>query len=533
MGEAFGCGGEVGHEDLVKITQKLTSMWKTLPKNSEGNLERRSLRYAVHRYFNREWSLQIRGFEPTRSLNSSGWGGDDILAQRVPAYVESVLESQHKLVHGFTLSDTAHAIATIEQLIFDSETALLEQAYQAKGKFISRSLGQHGLADVLELYLVKWLLRMDDAGAVALLKQDHFAIEETIPHWRQVSGYVHGQVRKMEYRRRYESEAAAAGSLARQGHNAMTSKYSFEDAHQIVASITQSFASFWDSECLSMKEALFKMDTHHTGRVPLAKFHDRGLSADWRFGESADYLRELGALDESSWRGPQVIISNYMQAASNCVVSTSHYLVCCKNDCESLLDEIEGAVESPTVDPNRLIEIVSTMNAQSTLDEDEPMQLEARLKKQLQQIATTHDGQVPLHGRLFAQWLHYAFPRQCPFPHKAGAVSTITPSEYGEKYYASSEEMATHAADANISGLPSILGKEDIRWMGQWSDEEELVAVHGPGLSAPWEATNTVRNVVMMLIFSVLGLAIAALRKSDGARKVSLPLSAVKKQHYV
>ena len=31
---------------------------------------------------------------------------------------------------------------------------------------------------------------------------------------------------------------------------------------------------------------------------------------------------------------------------------------------------------------------------------------------QLQSIAKEHGGQVPIHGRLFAQWLHYVFPRE-------------------------------------------------------------------------------------------------------------------------
>ena len=30
------------------------------------------------------------------------------------------------------------------------------------------------------------------------------------------------------------------------------------------------------------------------------------------------------------------------------------------------------------------------------------------------------DGLVALHGRLFAQWLHHAYPRQCPMPARAG-----------------------------------------------------------------------------------------------------------------
>merc|ERR1719221_378399 len=101
-----------------------------------------------------------------------------------------------------------------------------------------------------------------------------------------------------------------------------------------------------------MKVSLVGMDSRNTGRVPLSKFYNTAINTDWRFGESESYLRELGALDESSsWTGPQVIIPNYIQSTSNCIVSSSHYLVCCVNDCESLLGEIESAVGAPTAPP--------------------------------------------------------------------------------------------------------------------------------------------------------------------------------------
>merc|ERR1719389_429393 len=78
--------------------------------------------------------------------------------------------------------------------------------------------------------------------------------------------------------------------------------------------------------------------------------------------------------------------------------------------------------------------------------DDEPPKLDASLKKQLWRIAETHGGQVPLHGRLFAQWLHYVFPQECPFPHKSGQHSAITPLQFGENYIVSDSEMTRHAA---------------------------------------------------------------------------------------
>eukprot|EP00418_Pyrodinium_bahamense_P088298 CAMPEP_0179041748 /NCGR_PEP_ID=MMETSP0796-20121207/16314_1 /TAXON_ID=73915 /ORGANISM="Pyrodinium bahamense, Strain pbaha01" /LENGTH=141 /DNA_ID=CAMNT_0020738117 /DNA_START=99 /DNA_END=521 /DNA_ORIENTATION=- len=91
MGEAMGCGGHVGQEQLAAIEKSLAPMWRALPKNSKGRIERRSLRYLAHRYFYQKSALMVRGFEPSRPLNASNWGSDDILSQRVPGYVEGAL----------------------------------------------------------------------------------------------------------------------------------------------------------------------------------------------------------------------------------------------------------------------------------------------------------------------------------------------------------------------------------------------------------------------------------------------------------
>merc|ERR1719277_1860387 len=103
-----------------------------------------------------------------------------------------------------------------------------------------------------------------------------------------------------------------------------------------------------------MREKLVEMDKHHTGRVPLAKFYSRRLSAEWRFGESEDYLRQLGALDETSrWHGKEVIIPNYIEAASNCLIAAPHYLVCCIDHCEHILGELEVEIVAPVALPSR------------------------------------------------------------------------------------------------------------------------------------------------------------------------------------
>jgi len=487
---------------LERIRQKLQPMWQTLPKNVGGNVDRRSLRYLVHRHFNRESAIHVRGFEPSRPASATGWGGADILSQRVPAFVESVLESRHKAESGFSLGDAAHVVAALEQLIFDAEGALLSRVYTERRLPAEQSLSRTEVGLLLEAYVVHWMVG-EDAFYARMLLNNQSMLPDALPHWHQLAAFARGQADALEHRRQSAPVASRAAGLARAGHNALSARYSFEDAHSMVGDITRSFASYWEAQCESMKLQLVEMDTHRTGRVPLSKFYGTGLDADWRFGESEEYLRELGALDESSpWRGTQVIISNYLQAASNCIISREKYLVCCVNECEGILGDIEAAVGGPVASPGAILEVVENM----TTDEDEAIDLSGTLREQLRRVADSHGGKVPLHGRLFAQWLHFVFPRECVFPHRAGAASATTPLEFGDNYGISPDEVEQRVAESVIQeDLKHDLGSaparaEALGWMTQWSEEEDLPGDYSTQLRAPWDRSR----------FRVLGGAAAA-----------------------
>jgi len=490
VGSMLGCGGQHDPKEVATITAALTPMWRTLPKTNE-RIDRRSLRYLVHRHFMQTSSLMVRGFEPTRLTNDSHWGAADVLSQMVPAYVESVLESQHSTLHGFSLKDAVDMVLMLDQLIFDSENSLLEGVYKNQRKSTKESLSFKDLKQVLESYLIRWMIDADPEDYVRLDKNKSFAAE-VVPRYFQLMKFSEGRIKAFEYTRQL-----SAGKKSN-GKDTFNMRFSYDDAHSIAGGITRSFQSYWQSECETMKSSLVKMDSHSTGRVPLSKFYGTALDTDWRFGESEAYLRELGALDESSsWRGPQVIIPNYLQATSNCIISTPHYLVCCVNECESLMGEIETAIDAPTALPETILGVVGGMTSQATLDDDEPAHLNKELRSQLDQIAKSSGGRVPLHGRLFAQWLHYVFPRECPYPHKVGAVTTNTPTEYGEDFIASKEDMKKLAATASSADIPVSVGKDELQWMSQWSEDEELMVDYSSEFSGSWT-----RPVV--LIFGLL-----------------------------
>lgn len=506
MSEALGCGGQVTEQRLEEIERGLRVMHGTLPRNSQGRMDRRSLRHLAHRYFNQKFSLVVRGFEPSRPVSDSNWGNAEILSARVPGFVEKVLESRHSSDRGFDLRDAAYVVATIEQLIFDSESILLEKIYKEQRKPLQTAFSQAALREILEAYVVHWLMGEDQEG-IQILLSNRTLLETAFPNWDLLKHFVLGQAHNLEYQRQQSPLSAASQSHGLAGGNALEPSYSFHDVHSIVGDITKSFASFWESECIEMKESLMAMDTLHTGRVALSKFYGTGLDSEWRFGESESYLRELGALDETGQRGKQVIIPNYIQAASNCIVTTSHYMVCCANDCNPIISEIEAAIAAPTAEPSQLLALVQNMTSITSLEDEVAVSSDATLSAQLEAIAAAHGGLVPLHGRLFLQWLHYVFPRECPFPHKTGTVAQTAPHEYNGDYVATIEEMKAHketdiaADEATELSSNATMAKEEMQWMSQWSEEEELIAGY-EGLSSGFSRKVCITGGFIALLFA-------------------------------
>jgi hypothetical protein len=507
MASVLGCGSaaegeEATKADTAEVERALGPIWRALPKNPDGRPEWKQLRYLAHRYFSQRSSFVIRGLEPSRQVNASDLGAADILSEQIPALLEMLL-GKHALILGYSFEDAVATILALEHVILNSETTLLEQVYKNRHFTLGDQLHPGELKGVLEEYMIHWMLGEGySAETMAELVQNHSLLEESVPHWREISNFVQGAVDSMSYAHQHSPKESRG-----MGKKAMSSQLSFEDASAAVGSVGKSFASFWETECQVIKASLVEMDRAASGRVKLSDFYGANLDGEWRFGESEAYLRELGALDESStWRGPQVIIPNYLQAACNCIVARPHYLVCCVNECEGILGDVEREIGAPTAEPGEILQIVGNM---SNYD-DEPVKLDKALRNQLQQIAENGpSGRVPLHGRLFAQWLHYVFPRECPFPHKAGAKSaSVTPSQYGDDFFVTEDEVARHvSAGKELAELNDTFAGD--AWMSQWNTEEELLGDYSQFRSL-WEGRQGLARGFSLL--GALALALLALR---------------------
>jgi len=352
-------------------------------------------------------------------------------------------------------------------------------------------------------------------------------LDSHFPRWNDVKQFVEGRLKTLEFERSNKVKPEFGASL-------MDKRFSFSDAHEVVGAVTKTFQDFWQSECHTMKDQLVDMDKDGTGRVRLSDFYGTGLEKDWRFGESETYLRELGVLDESSpWKGKQVIIPNYLQAASNCIVSATHYLVCCKNECEEMLGDIEAAVQHPSATVQELLAIVQNITSPSSASDDPPVLIGA-LTEQLQKVAEAHGGSVPLHGRLFAQWMHYAFPRECPFPHKAGAFAqhTLTPSAFGGDYIASKDQMQEHAAALPEETSPENLGDD---WMSQWSEEEELFADYSSKMQPPWASKGGLACgfLAAVVILILVATGVVSANQKGALSAPALPTFTRQHSHFV
>merc|ERR1719265_1420350 len=371
----MGCGtqtSESAHEHAAAIKITVSPMWDTLPKNRWGKLDWHMVRYAAHRYFMQQYNMLVNGLEPTKHVNESSLGSADILTGRGESILNVVL-NEKVTGQGFSLDDITLMLTTLERVIFDTEAFRLEQAYWELKHDSSAVLSASQLKSVISTYMTIWTHQGNDTAGAGPRAQ-----------WKWIN-FAEWLIAKMKF-------DAARNPRAGSGRAAMERTFSFEDVHQAVGDLTKNAASYWAADCRRMKSALVKMDKAGTGRIPISDFYGAKADGDQRFAESEAYLRDLGALDETSaLLGKQALLANYLQGASNCFVTTPHYMVCCASECEELLNDIQDAVVAPEASVE---EIWALVKGTSSFD-DEPPALDNTLYRQLQRIAQKHEGRIP------------------------------------------------------------------------------------------------------------------------------------------
>mmetsp|Transcript_4131 Transcript_4131/g.7581 ORF Transcript_4131/g.7581 Transcript_4131/m.7581 type:complete len:657 (-) Transcript_4131:68-2038(-) len=445
-----------------EIHQALLPTYTALPKNSQGLIDHQAVRYVLHRMFVQKYGWYIKGLEPS----GDHWHHDAPdekpelakVKEWVPTYMQDLLETQlhHK---GLDLNGLVQLAMALEELVSHEAENRLKTAYRIHALPTNAEMSREDAADVVRTWYVGFLL----AGNFSADSPEE----------------VHAK--KAIFARKYSDWQDADDWLMKleEQHYKVSPAPTYNSTLGLVKAIGETYFHFNDGECRALKSTLRDMEGKKAGRVRLSTFYKKSLYSHWRFTEKADYLRTLGALDDSDVQQPQVIIANYMMARPNCLESSGLYAICCRNECEDLMGQLETSLQTSIADPKRIAALVANMSSDTVTA---PRVLSSALLQRLEEVAGANNGQVPLHGRLFAQWMHHAYPRECPYPHEFGTTSPQTPDEWmketGQSDSSATVEEMQKQVESDVCQLDEN-GKpkagcdegEDL----PWSQSEELL----------------------------------------------------------
>jgi hypothetical protein len=512
LAEVEGTFGEGTASSRVKqLEATLRPMYAALPKNEQGYLGHATVRYALHRLFVQRHGWFIKGLDVAGGhRNTTSDAG--LLKEHVPAYVQDLFEKRLG-GRGFGLHELGVLAATIEHLVHTETIKRLGDAFRVHDYLPTSLMSESEADEVLDTYMTSYLLGEDLSNAT-LQEALEFKAEmpEVYMAWNDTQEFVRAVRRNIT-----ESDGSAEQKAS--------GGFEFSLVARVAERVGERFGSFQFHECQQIKTSLMKMEESDTGRVALSDFYKPAVNGHWQFQENVGYLRQLGALDESDPARPRVIIPNYVISPSNCIASSSFYSVCCMDECEDLLGHLERQIAAPEATPARISNLVGELSSSSVAA---PRKLSASLLDRLEDIATGHGGSIPLHGRLFAQWMHHAFPRECPYPHVSGTTNPQNPDEWeamGQETTATDEEMQFHVDNALNSTRQEQLEVAPL----PWSPEEELLVCRPPTVTEGPAGTSLFASArSAMLFMAMVSIAYGLVRNSRGSADVSGGLSAEK-----
>merc|ERR1719203_1802947 len=490
-----------GSARIRGLEEELRPLHAAMPKNEHGKLEPSVVRYVLHRYFAQKHGWHMKGLERAGgSWNSSS--PTNIMKDQAPSYIQSLFE-QRLHGQGLGLQELAVFAATLSDLIRKQAVGEVEYIYNALGWPTSyRSDQKRFEENVLRFYLVAYTHGIEEGGSTLedLKESDTFLIEYLV-NWPDVKLWAKDLRHTFDLTQQSRRNPFEAG-------------VTFERAVELVEEIAHRFGSFHNLECHAIKDKMVELEHQGTGRVRLYDFYSNSDDPDWPFHESVEYLRTLGALDETDPHRPSVGIPNYVGSLSHCSTPSDFYSVCCLDECEGLMARVELKIAEPLAKPEHIAEVVSGLGSDTV---DAPRNLSTVQLKRLQEIAEHHGGHVPLHGRLFAQWMHHAYPRECPFPHAAGDTNPLSPDDWLDELgfdtiSASDDEIMQHTLrHARLAAGTPELEVESL----PWTAVEELVASHtfASASGEPRTASSPVRVSALLAVLAIAALSAVRVSK--------------------
>lgn len=503
----LGLGSRRGpRADSSKAAEKVIApIFKSLPKNEKGKLGHPAVSYALHQYFMRRHGWSVHGLTKAVNVSASASQEGLVLKKDVLAFLQ---EQLHQLQgkQGMSLGQLAVLASTLEQLVQEEALAKLDAAYAGHALKPSDKVTVAQAVKILETRAAASILGVD------LAQLDRAGIEgvrakiwSAYPAWAELSVLINKVV----------TQKAAGLELL-----------SSADVLALSEEIAEQHRNIHSNQCSLMKHRLLELgraDHQEGDRVWLEDFHRSASSTISRhFTESAEQLRSLGALDDSSSQGPRVIMPNYLGLPSNCMTVSGFYAMCCVDECSGLLSKLETAIGSPTADPGRITDVIAAINSSTV---SAPRELSVVLMKRLSEIANRNAGLVPLHGHLFAQWMHRAFPHECPRSSAGVTTPSQSPFEWTTDLDSSlsDSDSSLHLLQigfsnsrqlkASVSGAVYAVKEEEDRFL------DGAASLASPLFPSEWISSGQVRPLIRagMMVAALVSSAVGLFRVSKVA----------------
>jgi len=399
---------------LKELEDELRPTYATLPheQGASSGLGLAKARYLLHQHFLRQHSWYVRGLDPAGDGRKPP-NEKEALRSRVAGHLLEILETKAGQ-RGLDLKMLAVFVATLEHLLQGDQHERLKQAWAVHGLQSEQHADAAKVSSVLEVFMAHhiYVSTKSESGYafdLAEARKEVKTIAKIYTGWPQILEFIAQQVQ------RPRSQTRGAQS------------FSFEDAVAAADAVLLQFSKVSGSMCRDMEHDFSKLPGGSRGRVSLADMR----SAGDLFRETDEYLRELGALDESLAE-PYVFLPNYMLGPSNCDGTTSFYDLCCPNECEAHKSHMERALAVTTSD---IAASVLAKSAQERLASALPKSA----KWQLESLARA--GPLQLHGKDFAYWLHQVFPSQCPMPRESDFNDDSTVPDAKKDFQATTEVL--------------------------------------------------------------------------------------------
>lgn len=513
----------MGKRSIAKVMESvpgfeaaLMPMLLSTPKNEDGNFGRSTVRYIMNRFFIQRHGWFVNGlFTGGAKWNASLEGDLSFVDEVVPLAARHMFEESLGR-RGLDAKQLALLGSIIEERILGEARDVLRSSYKLMGVSTTANVTRPVAHTLLSIHMMRQITQADDSvctpkyGGKFQVRCLQTVVEQVDPNWPKTQKFLSD----------LQEELVPSKTVA---------LLDFESV-ALVATAVESRWGKWTAKrnCLSIKDKMIKIEEgHNTGCVRLSAFYERSLNPTdgWQFKETQHYLRQLGALDETTASDPKILIPNYVNALGNCFSSGKYYQSCCISECEDLQVHLEEALQSSAPKPEQILDLVkhmssATMRATGTLS--------LALRRHLEEIAELHGGRVPLQGRLFAQWMHFAYPHECPYPHMSGSTQQVGLNLNSDAQFVTDSVVFRVITEGHHLNHTDTTGT-----CMHWRREEELFVPTEPAWAKPLGALEEDAGVWSlvhaMALFSTFGLlattvmtSLRSLRKGVAAKRVEL-----------